>query len=192
MCVCVCVCVCLIPDPVWSTFAGKLGGAQFFICYTAQICDEIKDFTLNRGSEEHMADIFNRVKLCDAFQKKGERVKLGRWASWLRATKSWRAKKMQVLLVLVWAGTKRGWWKSFADLPLLSPGGADVADDAAPGAPMAAPSGSASSIAADPAPSASGAASSSASGGAAAASSDFPFAVGHAGAAVAVAASGPK
>ena len=70
------------------------------------ICDELKDFTLNRGSEEHMAEIFNRVKLWEAVQKKGERVKLGRWASWLRAAKSWRAKKMQVLLAFVWAGAK--------------------------------------------------------------------------------------
>jgi hypothetical protein len=84
------------------------------------ICQERHIWDLNMGSEEHMRSVFEGLKYCQVFKTKQERVKLGRWASWFNANRSWRGQRMPLLLILMYMGVRKGWFKNIADLPLFS------------------------------------------------------------------------
>ncbi|CAE7837000.1 dpf-6 [Symbiodinium sp. CCMP2592] len=84
------------------------------------ICSELGLSLLERGTEEHMKRVFESIRTSRVFQQKMDRVKLGRWASWFRATESWQGQKMPALLVFLWMGIQRKWWTSLAELPILS------------------------------------------------------------------------
>ena len=120
------------------------------------------------------------------YNRKGTRVKLGRWGSWLQVARSWDGQRNGCLLVLLYMGITRGWWCDLSGLLLKGLGcihrrGAEDADGgSAPttseaGAASSSTAGSASSsgvtgvasAAAAPSGPAAGAAASSASGGAA-------------------------
>ena len=151
-----------------------------------EICNERSEPLAARGTPEHLEKVWADLQRLEVFNRKGTRVKLGRWGSWFQAARSWDGQRNGCLLVLLYMGITRGWWCDLSDLPLkglgcIHRGGADDADGgSAPttseaGAASSSTAGSASSsgvtgvasAAAAPSGPAAGAAASSASGGAA-------------------------
>ncbi|CAE7032373.1 dpf-6 [Symbiodinium sp. CCMP2592] len=104
------------------------------------ICDELRLPLLERGTEDHMRRVFHQIQGCAIFHRKGDRVKMGRWASWFRAAKFWRGQKMPALLVLLFAGIQRKWWDSLSGLPLLNVRSEELQDHPEAGDATAAPS----------------------------------------------------
>lgn len=84
------------------------------------ICHELGEDGPEMGSEEHMRRIFERLSSCPKFHSKGVRVKLGRWQSWFKATNDWRGQRFTVLLVLLYLGLRKRWFKSLKELPWTS------------------------------------------------------------------------
>lgn len=134
------------------------------------------------GSEQHMKTVFESLRWSRVFKSKQDRVKLGRWASWFNANRSWRGEKMPLLLVLMYMGMQKGWFKSIWDLPIFSsrhmelPEDPDLDPDAsevapAPTAPSASSSSASTAPVAKKARTASSAASSSSAPASSAASS---------------------
>lgn len=109
----------LLAECAETYFASRDWRCPCFALLYPSICDELRLPMLERGTPEHMQHVFGMVQSLKTFTNKGDRVKLGRWASWFRATVSWRGKKMLTLLVLLFMGITKGWWKSLAELPLL-------------------------------------------------------------------------
>lgn len=72
------------------------------------------------GQPSHLNKVWHMCVDSKIFQRKGERVKVGRWASYLNAHRSWRGEKSCLLLILTYMGVVRGWWKSGDDLPIAS------------------------------------------------------------------------
>ena len=86
-------------------------------------------------TSEHMQEVFEALPRSKIFQQKGDKVKLGRWASWFNANRAWRGQKMALLLVLLFMGLNKGWWSKMSELPIFSGGRHDLPDDASEGDP---------------------------------------------------------
>lgn len=86
---------------------------------------------LNANTELHMVDIFNQCRASKLWQRKGDRVKLGRWSSWVNANKYYQGELATLLLVIVYMGAVKGWWKTADDIPILQSSIAflDTSDD---------------------------------------------------------------
>lgn len=61
--------------------------------------------------------VFHLVRDSKKWKSKGTRVKLGRWQSWFKVTADWKGERSSMLLVLMFAGLKRGWFQSLEELP---------------------------------------------------------------------------
>ena len=84
-----------------------------------EICRERRIVDPHMGTIAHMQEVFLLIQSSPVFVKKMERVKLGRWASWFNAAKAWRGSKQPLLLILLFMGTKKGWWKSWQQMPIF-------------------------------------------------------------------------
>lgn len=67
-----------------------------------------------------MQRLFRQLPETKLLRRKGVRVKLGRWSSWLNAHRDFRGEGAVLLLLLVYMGTCKGWWKSVEQLPAFS------------------------------------------------------------------------
>lgn len=71
------------------------------------------------GTEGHMKKIWEQLKHHEAFQLKGEKMKMGRWMSWFKSYRRFRKWRMPLLLILLVMGMKRGWWTTISQTPLF-------------------------------------------------------------------------
>jgi hypothetical protein len=94
------------------------------------ICKEKGPCTLDVHTSEHMQEVFEALPRSKIFQQKGDKVKLGRWASWFTANRAWRGQKMVLLPVLLYMGLNKGWRSKMSELPTFSGGSYDLPGDA--------------------------------------------------------------
>lgn len=128
-----CVCVALAAaDPPGSAIGDAHVRAGGCACPTEDISVELGAFGLG-----FMEPTFLKMKSAVVFHKKQERVKLGRWASWLNANRSWRHSRCALLLDLMDMGCKTGWFNRWEDRPTfdtVSPAVGAIDPDVASGA----------------------------------------------------------
>lgn len=72
---------------------------------------------INVGTEQHQRDMWVACRNSKLWRLKGERVKLGRWSSWIHANRWQRGERMALLLVLTYMGVRKGWWRTADDIP---------------------------------------------------------------------------
>lgn len=163
----------LLSEAAATYFTTRSPSCPLFLMMYEHICNERNEAVVDRGTPAHFQKVWNDIKGLEVFRKKGTRVKLGRWGSWFRACRSWDGMRNGCLLVLLYMGVLRGWWRDLADMPLKGLGVADRSEcdpvdgqapgEAASSAGGAAPaannssassSSSSSAVAAPPAPAA--------------------------------------
>ena len=71
------------------------------------------------GSETHMQAVWDEVLLACSHKATGEHTRPSRWFAFERASRRCVASRHQDLLLLLWLGCRRGWWKSMAENPLM-------------------------------------------------------------------------
>jgi len=74
----------------------------------------------NKGSEQHMSEVFQRCKSCPWFVKKGSKVKKSRWFQWSHEVEPLSEWYTVILLVLLFYSLSRGWYASIEKTPLHS------------------------------------------------------------------------
>jgi hypothetical protein len=73
------------------------------------------------GTDNHKTRVWQRCQASKIFIRKGDRVKLGRWSSWINSNRYWRHEKCTFLLILGYIGILNGWWQSIDDISALMP-----------------------------------------------------------------------
>ena len=72
------------------------------------------------GQAVHMQRVFNMCADSKMFRTRGNRVKMGRWSSWLNSNRYWQGEKATVLMILTYMGMLYGWWKTTDDIPSVA------------------------------------------------------------------------
>lgn len=90
-----------------------------------EVCAEMGIKKSAMGSAEHMAFVWARVLECPLFAKTGMGVKFGRWFQWEDKSCQVFGHRTSFLLLLLFIGTKKGWWKTLMASPLFQ---ADLED----------------------------------------------------------------
>lgn len=106
-----------------KTRSRLLNWGRLRVCWLCdkEICREKRThLDLDFGQPSHIEKMWRLVRESKVFRRKGDKVKLGRWSSWLNAHRSWRGEKSCLLLILGYMGMLRGWWKKCDGIPLVS------------------------------------------------------------------------
>jgi hypothetical protein len=83
------------------------------------IVRDLKMHSIDEGTPEHMARVFEAMKTCTVFHRRGKKVKKKRFMSWIDEGIAKLPESSVLLLVLLFRGIQMGWWTSFADCPLI-------------------------------------------------------------------------
>lgn len=83
-------------------------------------CEKNMHRALNAGSVSHRLEVWEAARTSRIFNQKGPKVKLGRWCSFLNANRFFRGEEYALLLILVYMGVLRGWWRDADEIPTLS------------------------------------------------------------------------
>ena len=84
---------------------------------------------LDFGTEQHRRRIFQRAKECPLLYRKGEKVKLSRWYSFVKVSRAWKQCRLPSVLVLVPYGLRKGWWPHISATPYYTSRLLEVVDD---------------------------------------------------------------
>ena len=71
------------------------------------------------GSEAHMQKVWDEVLLACLHKGIGEHTRPSRWFAFELASRRSLVSRHQDLLLLLWLGCRRGWWKSMSENPLM-------------------------------------------------------------------------
>ena len=72
------------------------------------------------NTKAHQEQVWHPLRYCKTMQRKGAKVKLGRWLGWFRAFGEKKSEWSISLMFLVVLGIAKGSWKTLWDSPLHS------------------------------------------------------------------------
>lgn len=76
--------------------------------------------TAEYGTPEHMKYVREQASQCSVFQKKGEKVKLSRFFSFIRKAREFESCWWSLACVLLYTGMLSRWWSGLDETPLYS------------------------------------------------------------------------
>ena len=83
------------------------------------LCDE-QDVPMGLQTDDaHKIKLHQNLPDLPPFRKLDTRMKLGRWYSFHDKHMSWKKHRMAVLMIHIYMGLQRKWWKSFEECPLF-------------------------------------------------------------------------
>ena len=110
----------------------RLGSADLplFQLLYKDICAEQGAVGLEVGTKEHMVYMWGFIQTCPLFLKKGMKSKLGRWYSWEPKSEEMLPWRSTLLLVLLWEGIQKKWWKNISETPMFCEADSPADEDA--------------------------------------------------------------
>ena len=112
-------------------FAVHSATSELFAPFYDSICDDLDEPTAIRGTDEHQAVVWEKVKDLLSKQGVGSETKNSRWWSIELELRVLRPVRSSTAMLLTHMGLRRGWYKDFAHVPLLSDELAPFRDDGA-------------------------------------------------------------
>jgi hypothetical protein len=105
-----------------STGRSFLANADYtssiFQHFYENICKERGLVSHDFNTKAHQEQVWHSLRYCKTLQRKGAKVKLGRWLGWFRAFGEKKSEWSIFLMFLVVLGIAKGLWKTLWDSPL--------------------------------------------------------------------------
>ena len=102
-------------------FTHSTGECPIFAFLYDNICTDIFEGRqqFNQGSLEHIRTVWDSIKLCPYFHRKGSKIKRSRWFQWNHEVPELAQWWSVILLVLLVHSIRQGWYGSLRDTPLF-------------------------------------------------------------------------